>query len=260
MNDESTGHDDAAAGRFVRGRPPRKAIVRVVIGLVILSQVSALAADLVVAGIVDKYPALLIALNPRNRNLIFATNQLEALTFYTVGFLRLVASDPLYYLLGFWYGDRAIAWTERRSRTYGPLIRDGEAFFRKASYPLIFAAPNNIICALSAATGVKLRTFIALNISGTVFRLVMVRQVGEVLESPIDRVLDFIAAYRLPLLIVSAIAVAWTVFGEFRGNNSELHMLGSLADDATKDTEAATDTTPNSDAGASTSDTADGEN
>jgi len=224
-----------------RGKPPSKWIVRTIIGLVIVSQAAALLGDLFLAGIVDREPALLIALNPRNRNLALATNQLSAVTYYAIGFARLVASDPLYYLLGFWYGERAIAWTERRSRTYGPLIRDGERLFRRASYPLIFIAPNNIICALSAATGVRLRTFIALNLSGTVVRLFLVRQIGEIFSSPIQVIIDFIARYRVPLLILSAIAVAWTIFGEFRGKDSELQSLRSLAEDETEtDTDAGT--------------------
>ena len=217
--------------RLERGKPPSKWIVRAIVTPVIISQASALLGDLFLAGIVDRQPALLIALNPRNRNLALATNQLSAITYYTIGFTRLVVSDPLYYLLGYWYGDRAIAWTERRSRTYGPLVRDGERFFRRASYPLIFIAPNNVICALSAATGVKLATFIGLNLSGTIVRLVIVRQLGEIFSSPIQTILDLIAEYRIPLLIISAIAVAWTIFGEFRGNNSELNALRHLEDD-----------------------------
>ncbi|MEM7322734.1 MAG: hypothetical protein AAF531_06590 [Actinomycetota bacterium] len=217
--------------KLERGKPPRKFIVRIVVGLVILSQGLALLGDLALAEFVDRYPALLIALNPRNRNLVLATNQLDAVTFYLVGFFRLVASDPLYYLLGFWYGDRALRWVERRSRTYGPFVREGETFFRKASYPLIFAAPNNVICALSAATGVRLRTFIALNLAGTVTRLVIIRRVGGVFESPLQSVVDFIAEYRVPVLIISAIAVGWTIFGEFRGDNSEFKTLTGLAGD-----------------------------
>lgn len=197
----------------------------------ILSQGSALLGDLALAEFVDKHPAWLIALNPRNRNLALATNQLEAVTYYTIGFCRLVASDPLYYLLGFWYGERALSWIERKSRTYGPFVREGESFFRKASYFLIFAAPNNIICALSAATGVKLRTFIALNLSGTVARLILIRQLGEVFQSPLQSIVDFIAQYRIPVLIVSAVAVGWTIFGEFRGNNSEIRALTELTKD-----------------------------
>ncbi|MGI9595499.1 MAG: DedA family protein [Acidimicrobiales bacterium] len=214
--------------RLERGRPPRRAIVRVIIGLVIISQGLALAGDLALAEFVDKHPAWLIALNPRNRNLALATNQLDAVTYYVIGFCRLVASDPLYYLLGFWYGERALNWVERKSRTYGPFVREGESFFRKASYPLIFAAPNNIVCALSAATGVKLRTFIALNLSGTVARLIVIRQLGVVFQSPLQSIVDFIARYRIPVLIISAIAVAWTIFGEFRGDNSEIRALTEL--------------------------------
>lgn len=204
----------------------------------IVSQGAALLGDLFLAGIVDKEPALLIALNPRNRNLALATTQLSAGVYYSVGFIRLVASDPLYYLLGYWYGERAIAWTERRSRTYGPLIRDGERLFRRASLPLIFAAPNNIICAMSAATGVKLRTFIALNLSGTVVRLIVIRQLGEVFQSPIERIIDLIARYRVPLLILSAVGVAWTIFGEFRSKDSELETLLHLEEEGAEGAEA----------------------
>jgi membrane protein DedA with SNARE-associated domain len=203
-------------------------VVRLAVGLVIVSQVSALAGDLALAEFVDRHPAWLIALNPRNRNLALATNQLEAIPYYTIGFLRLVASDPVYYLLGFWYGERALAWVQRRSRTYGPFVEEGERFFRKASYPLIFAAPNNVICALSAATGVRLRTFIALNLSGTVARLVVIRQLGYVFQSPLQAIVDFIARYRVPVLIGSAVLVAWTIFGEFRGDNSQIRGLAKL--------------------------------
>jgi membrane protein DedA with SNARE-associated domain len=222
-----------------RGKPPRKLVVRVLIGLVLLSQAAAMVGDLALAEFVDRHPALLIALNPRNRNLALATNQLDAVTYYGIGFFRLVASDPVYYLLGFWYGERALAWVQRRSRTYGPLIDDGERFFRRASYPLIFAAPNNVICALSAATGVRLWTFVALNLSGTVTRLVVVRQLGLAFQSPIQSVIDFIARYRTPVLIVSAIAVAWTVFGEFRGSGTGMRGLAHLAEDPEGEAEKA---------------------
>lgn len=218
-------------------------MVRLLIGLVIISQAAAMIGDLALAEFVDRHPAWLIALNPRNRNLALATNQLDAITYYGVGFARLVASDPVYYLLGFWYGERAMAWVQRRSRTYGPLIEDGERLFRRASYPLIFAAPNNVICALSAVTGVRLRTFIALNLTGTVFRLYVVRRLGEEFQSPIQSVIDFIADYRLPVFIVSAILVAWTLYSEFRGGDeSEIATLTDLARDASE-----TDGTTNGD-------------
>lgn len=225
-----------------RGIPPARWVVTVCIAISVASMVAGWAGDLLLAGIVDREPLLLIALNPRNRNLILATNQLEALPYFAVGFFRLVASDPINYLLGFWFGDKAISWIERRSRTYGPLIRDGESLFRRASYALIFLFPNNIICALSGATGVKVRTFAALNISGTIVRLALIRRLGERFEAPVGSTVDFIGRYRTPILVLSAVMVAWTIFGEFRGDNSELQALRDLTDeDRAEDEDSAED-------------------
>jgi len=197
---------------------------------VLVSQAAAWFGDLALAGIIDRNPALLIALNPRNRNLLAVTNQLDAITYYTVGFARLVASDPLYYLLGFWYGAGAITWIEKRSRTYGPLIRDGERFFRRASYPLIFLFPNNLICAASAATGVSLRVFIALNVSGTVVRLAAVRWLGDVFESPIQSAVGFVGNNRWPVFAVSLVLVAWSVYQEFGKRPMEMPEAEPLTD------------------------------
>ena len=47
-------------------------------------------------------------MNARNRNLILVTNQLDAVSYYVVGTLRLLLSDPLFFLIGYWYGDTAL--------------------------------------------------------------------------------------------------------------------------------------------------------
>lgn len=203
-------------------------ISRLVIGLALLSLAAGWLGDLLLAAVIDKYPLALIALNPRNRNLALASPELAPIPYFTVGFFRLVASDPLNYLIGFWYGERALAWVRRRSRTYGPMVDDASGFFRQFAYPIIFAAPNNIVCILSGAFGIKPRTFILLNVSGTIARLVVVRQFASYFESEVNSVTDWITDYRIPILIVSAIAVAWTVFSEFRGDNSEVKALIEL--------------------------------
>ena len=70
------------------------------------------------------------------------------------------------------------------------------------------------------------------------------RRIGAAFSSPIQSIIDFIARYRVPLLVLSAIAVAWTIFGEFRGNDSELKTLRSLGEDGedSDGTDAANDT------------------
>ena len=51
-------------------------------------------------------------MNARNRNLILVTNQLDAVSYYGVATVRLLLSDPLFFLIGYWYGDTALTWME----------------------------------------------------------------------------------------------------------------------------------------------------
>ncbi len=202
------------------------------IGMVICGVVAGYAGDILLADFVDEHPLWLIALNPRNRNLVLATAEIESFwPFFVVGFLRLVSTDPAGYVLGWFYGDRAIDWIERRSRTYGPMVRDGQVWFRRWALPVIVFMPNLFICMLAGATRVKPRWFVAANLFGTITRLIVVWQVGEVFSSPVQGTVDFIGRYRTPIIIISVLAVLWTIFGEFRGNGEIDAVRRITADD-----------------------------
>ena len=92
-------------------------------------------------------------MNARNRNLILVTNQLDAVSYYVVATVRLLLSDPLFFLIGYWYGDTALTWMEQRTKTYGSMLRQWERWFHKAAYPLVFIAPNNVICLFAGRGG-----------------------------------------------------------------------------------------------------------
>lgn len=198
------------------------------IGLALVNIVAGWVGDLLLSVIVKDNPLVLIALSPRDRNLALASPDLEFLPYFAVGFLRLVFFDPWSYLLGFWYGDRALAWIKRRSRTYGPLMDDAQGGFKRYAAPLIILFPNNIICMLAGASGIGVGMFVVLNAFGTATRLLILRQFGNIFGGQISSVVDWIDEYRIPVLIVSALAIGWTVFGEFRGDNSEVKALIDL--------------------------------
>jgi membrane protein DedA with SNARE-associated domain len=175
-------------------------------------------------------PLPLIALNSQNRTLILTTNQLDAWSYYLVGSLRLLVADPLFFMIGHWYGETAIRWLETRTKTLGELIRQFEPFFAKAAYPLIFIAPNNPICLLAGAAGMRVRNFFIVNIAGTITRLYLIRRLGETFEEPIDDILGFFADYRWPLLALSiGIAVVF-LFSELRGGTG-LEELEEMVED-----------------------------
>jgi membrane protein DedA with SNARE-associated domain len=207
-----------------RKLPSRRVVTIITIPLIALVIVSYIG-DAFMPALVDRHPVLLMAMNPRNRNLILVVNEIDAWVFYVVGTLRLIATDPLWFLIGYWYGDSALRWAERRTRTFGDTLRWFEKGFSKAAYPLVVIAPNNWICLFAGAAGMGVGTFFALNLIGTVGRLFLIRLLGDAFDSPIQWVLDLIADYRTPLLIFSIITVGILVAMEYRKGDSEISAI-----------------------------------
>ncbi len=217
--------------RLERGKPPNKWIARIVIGLALVNIAAGWIGDLLLSFLVDDDPLTLIALSPRDRNLALMSPQLEFVPFFVVGFVRLVFFDPWSYLLGFWYGDRALAWIQRRSRTYGPLMDEATGGFRRYAAPLIVLFPNNVICMMAGASGIGVGTFVALNAFGTAARLLLIRQFGNIFGSQLNSATGWISEYRIPIFILSAILIGWTIYKEFGGEDSEVKALIDLERD-----------------------------
>ena len=213
-----------------RPRPSRRTallIIGPIIGFVVLSTIG----DTLTTTWADTHPLALLALNARNRIVLLVTNRLDPVPYYVVGTLRLVASDPLFFLLGMLYGDAAVRWVERKSKTFGEQLRLYEKLFQKAAYPLVFIAPNNYICLFAGASGMSVGWFIGLNFTGTVARLYLLRVVGDVFSSPIDSVLKFFADYRIPLLIASVALVGLVLLLDRKRGTSEIGALLELEEE-----------------------------
>jgi membrane protein DedA with SNARE-associated domain len=208
-------------------RPSRRAVTLVTVPLVAMV-IAGYIGDAFAPTLVDTHPAWLIALNARNRNLALATNYLDPWTYYGIGIVRLLLSDPLFFLLGYWYGDAAIAWMERRTKTWGQMLRQIEGWFGKAAYPLVFFAPNNPICLFAGAAGMPIKAFFAVNLAGTVFRLWLVRRFGEAFEGPLDDLVGWIGDNRGILLVVSLGLVALSIALEAKGGETEISALAHL--------------------------------
>lgn len=221
--------------RLERGNPPNKWIARVVIGLALINVAAGWIGDLFLSFLVDENDLVLIALSPRDRNLALASISVDFVPFFVVGFLRLVFFDPWSYLLGFWYGDRALAWIARRSKTYGPLMDDATGGFRRWAAPLIILFPNNVVCMMAGASGIGIGMFVALNAFGTAARLVLIRMFGNIFSSQLSTATGWITEYRIPIFIVSAVLIGWTIKKEFSGEDSEIKGLIDLERDRPED-------------------------
>lgn len=239
-DDVPTGQHPAPLDAPVRHRPSRRTLtllIAPIIGLIIASNVG----DALATTLAPTHPLTLVALNSRNRNLVLVTNQLDALSYYGVATLRLLLSDPLFFLLGYWYGESAVTWMEARTRTFGSTMRQLERWFGRGGAVLVFLAPNNIVCLLAGAAGMKLRTFVIANVAGTLVRLYLIRRVGEAFDAPIQDLLGFLSDYRVPLLVLSVLLVGATSLWELRRGEGELEAVLHIDDELLPGDERRTD-------------------
>lgn len=181
-----------------RGTPPRwlaPLLIAVVVGLYILGfATSGLATKLL-----KDHPLSLIALSPRYRWFILASPRIDVIPYFVVGIARLVASDPVYFALGWFFGDRAIQFFE--DSLGKPTIDKTRELFLKAStvMALFFAGP--VICVLAGAAGMRPKRFFSLNVIGTTVIVAALRVFSDQLDGLITPVLRFNDRYSKYILI-----------------------------------------------------------
>lgn len=170
---------------------------------------------------------MLMSLNPRYRYLVVAAPRVDAVPFYLIGVARLLFSDPIYFLLGWFYGDRAIAYFTDVAGEQN--VESTRRFFLKASavMALFFAGP--IICVLAGAAKMKPRLFFTLNVIGTIIIVTLLRLFSKSMEGFINSFLRF-NDRNYKWLMVLTITSTLVVFARVGGRR--LKAARSLADDA----------------------------
>ncbi len=184
--------------------------------------------DALWGSLVDRHPLTLILLNAKPRYLVLTSGRLDALTFYVVGTARLLVTKPIVWLIGAWYGPRAVDWAAGRSPRGGRVIRWVQHHFDRWGWIVIAITSNNVVCLLAGAGGFSLGWFMVLAVIGTLVRLFIFRQLGDVFSEPIDDLIGWVADHR-PLVV--ALSVALVIGGllvqHLRGRSS-LDELASL--------------------------------
>lgn len=164
------------------------------------------AADWTWPSLVTDHPLLLIALSSKNRFLLLTAPQLGIVAFFVVGFLRLVLTDPLTYLLGRQHGERALAWIERKTSAAPPgdsFIRKAERLFSRAAPVFILLAPSAIWCILAGAARMKVWVFVTCNFVGTLGRLALFWVAADAFREPLETILEGVEGAQLPLLALT---------------------------------------------------------
>ncbi len=177
----------------------------------------------------------LIALSPRYRNFIAGSSKIDLGPFLAVGVARLLASDPLYFLVGRHFGDGALRWFERLMGGPdggGKLIGMTERFFHSRGGKVgivlsaFFAGP--IVCILAGQTRMKPRKFFILDFLGTIVIVLLLRMLAKPLQPAVDWLIDVNKQYWK---VFTAIAVVFVVFSLMRGGKDYVKNAASLGKD-----------------------------
>ncbi len=169
---------------------------------------------------VQTRPIALIALNSTNKYLIATSINAPFLAFVVVATLRLLAPDPLFYAIGFLYGDRALRWASDVFPGIDPLleeVRSDGSGVRRLLNVLVVVMPNNPVCLIAGVVGFPVRRFIVLNVIGTVGRVLLMWWIGHLFSDQIESLLDVVARYQRWFLLGSVVLVvgylAWQAIG-----------------------------------------------
>lgn len=208
--------------------PPHRWHRNAAFGIIGFTIVLGWVGDALWASLVDRSPLTLILLNAKPRYLVLTVNQLDPWTYYVVGTARLLVTKPLVWLVGGWYGQRAVAWVERRSDRGAPLMRWVERHFARWGWAVVLVTSNNAVCLLAGSAGFPLLWFMVLAVAGTLVRLWIFARVGDVFSGPIDQLIDLVVRHRVPVVVASVAVVVIGLYLQHRSGRSDLDDLASL--------------------------------
>jgi membrane protein DedA with SNARE-associated domain len=211
-----------------RPQPSRRTLWLLLTPIAALS-LAGMLGDWFAAALINEHPLLQMFINPRNRYLALASNRVDTVPFYVVGFLRLVLTDPLFFLVGYYYGDAGLRWAERKMGDDAGMIKAVERFFAKASYPIVLLMPNGYVCMMAGAAGMPLGVFILLNVTGTAFRLVLIRELSATFDGPLEAILRFIQRYQWWLVGFSVAVGLYQVISNRRKGKGEIALPSTMS-------------------------------
>ncbi len=172
----------------------RRNLVLLLAPVVVLT-VSATVANALAPTLLVDHPRVLLALNPIFRYMVATAALIDPVPFFVVGLLAKLATDPIMYIVGYRYGDAAVRWIEKRAGG-GDYVRTLEGWFVKSRYPVVFIAPNRLVCVLAGATRMPFPLFATVNLTGTIAGLSVAWALSDALSGPIDAFIRFTDRYQ----------------------------------------------------------------
>lgn len=147
--------------------------------------------------LVDEKPILVLILSSRNRNLFGSVPYIDLFPYLIIGFTRVLVAGVALYLVGRWYGTKALGWVESNMGELPAIYRWTERAVDKAGPAMVVLMPgSNIVCLLLGHRRMQPQKFVPLLMIGIAFKLAILWQGGKIFEEQIKSFLDWIEKYQ----------------------------------------------------------------
>ncbi|MEO5898504.1 MAG: hypothetical protein ABIR68_00070 [Ilumatobacteraceae bacterium] len=174
-------------------------------------------------------PEIVIALSARNRNLLGSVPFVNPLAYALIGFSRVVLVAMVLYLVGRWYGPKALGWVENQLGELPAIYRWAQTGLDRAGWLLVLLMPgSNLVCLLAGHRRMSLRRFGSMLVAGAVLKLVALWIGGRIFDRQIRAFFRFIDGYQWWLV---AAAFALTIVQGARRAQRSPAKLSDIVDD-----------------------------
>jgi hypothetical protein len=181
-------------------------------------------------------PLLLIALSPLGRHLLLAATVTDMAPFVVVGTLRRMLVALLGYALGSAYGDRGIAWIQKRYPKLASLVALVDRVFAWSPTLILLVAPGPLVCALAGRAGMRLWLVIPLATAGHTGWMIFNYKLGKAFSEWLTPINEFVGANMLPLTLACiAIVVVYRLLRRRKQVNALHEMSGGGGEVAAPD-------------------------
>jgi len=147
--------------------------------------------------LVDENPRLVLLLSSRNRNLFGSVPYIDLPSYIAIGFPRVLIAGIARYLVGRWYGTKALGWVEGNMGELPAIYRWTERAVEKAgSVALVLMPGSNIVCLLLGHKRMDPKRFVPLLSLGIAIKLAVLWRGGQIFDEQIKSFLNYIEKYQ----------------------------------------------------------------
>ena len=175
-------------------------------------------------------PLLLLAVNSNDLHValtsaLIPTKEMSGYAWFLVALARRLLEDPLFFSFGWAYREDALRFLKEKAPRVAVSSSSAESNVRRLSFMAVLLEPGAIVCTLAGVFRMDPKTFLLLNVLGTLARLAGIRGLSAMFPTQLAVIAGFVHDHRMELLGCAVTAVL--ILALFDKSNSKVKSKSS---------------------------------